>query len=314
MRFEKKEYEFAKCISEHPAILMEGALGERLKREYHLKFDQNIAMARLVQEESGRRALLELWRQYASIAEKYSLPFLATTPTRRVNAERMKKAGCDYKLIEENVRMLQSIRNQATCEMYVGGLMGCKGDAYSNEDALTEQEAYEFHSWQAECFKKAGADFLYAGIMPELHEAAGMARAMEAAGLPYIISFTVWKDGRLMDGTTISDAITYIDQCTKIHPVCYMTNCSHSKNIYEALQQSFNRNETVQNRFLGIQANTSPLPYAMLDQSADLKGSAPETFAEEMMHLRDISRIKIWGGCCGTDQRHMEYVARRLRE
>lgn len=314
MEWVKTEGGFTKCISEQPAILMEGALGERLKREYHLKFDQNIAMARLVQEESGRRALCELWRQYASIAEKYSLPFLATTPTRRANAERMGKAGCGYELIEENVRMLQSIRDQVTCEMYVGGLMGCKGNAYSDEDALAEQEAFEFHRWQAECFKKAGADFLYAGIMPELYEAAGMAKAMEAAGLPYIISFTVWKDGRLMDGTSISDAIAYIDQRTKAHPVCYMTNCSHPQNIYEALQKPFNRNEIVQNRFLGVQANTSPLPYAVLDQSADLKCSEPDIFAEEMMHLREISRIKIWGGCCGTDQRHMEYVARRLRE
>ena len=41
-----------------------------------------------------------------------------------------------------------------------------------------EKEALEFHRWLAECFHKAGADFLYAGIMPTLPEAAGMAQAM----------------------------------------------------------------------------------------------------------------------------------------
>ena len=36
---------------------MEGALGERLKREYHLAFDKNVVMAGLVYSENGRNAL-----------------------------------------------------------------------------------------------------------------------------------------------------------------------------------------------------------------------------------------------------------------
>ena len=42
---------------------------------------------------------------------------------------------------------------------------------------------------------EADVDFLYAGIMPVLSEAAGMARAMSETGLPYIISFTVQQNG-----------------------------------------------------------------------------------------------------------------------
>ena len=34
---------------------------------------------------------------------------------------------------------------------------------------------------------------------------------MAQTGVPYIISFTIQKDGRLIDGTTIHDAIAYID-------------------------------------------------------------------------------------------------------
>lgn len=60
---------------------MEGALGERLKREYHLAFDKNVVMAGLVYSENGKNALEELWSGYAEIARRYHLPFLATTPT-----------------------------------------------------------------------------------------------------------------------------------------------------------------------------------------------------------------------------------------
>lgn len=92
-----------------------------------------------------------------------------------------------------------------------------------------------------------------------------------------------------------------------------MTNCVHPRIVYRALSQPFNQNQIVQERFLGIQANTSPLSYAELDGSIDLKCSEPEDFAQEMIKLTDISKIKIWGGCCGTDNRHMECVARYLQ-
>ena len=197
-------------------------------------------------------------------------------------------------------------------EMYIGGLMGCRGDAYTGEDALSESEARAFHQWQANLFRKAKVDFLYAGIMPTLPEATGMAQAMSETGLPYIISFTIQKSGRLIDGTTISDAILSIDHSVDAKPICYMTNCVHPSIVYEALSQPFNKNSTVENRFLGIQANTSPLSYAELDHSPDLKCSEPIPFAEDMLKLRGISKIKIFGGCCGTDNRHMEQIALRL--
>lgn len=281
------------CIRQSPYILMEGALGERLKREYGLSFDKDVAMAKLVRSKEGRTALTALWGGYAAIAGRYGLPFLATTPTRRANRERMARAGCG-------------------AEMFVGGRMGCKGDAYTGANALDKAEAAAFHSWQAEAFRDAGADFLYAGIMPTLPEAAGMAQAMSETGLPYIISFTIQANGRLIDGTSICEAIEYIDRAAPVKPVCYMTNCVHPAIVYAALSKPFNRAAPVQERFLDIQANTSPLSYAELDNAADLKTSAPEPFAADMLALLKISRMKIFGGCCGTDDRHMEEVARRL--
>jgi len=191
--------------------------------------------------------------------------------------------------------------------------MGCKGDAYTGEGALTEREDFDFHRFAVEQFHKADVDFLYAGIMPVLSEAAGLAKAIDDTGLPYIISFTIQQDGKLIDGTTIADAIRYIDGITTNKPVCYMTNCVHPSIVCKALAQPFNQNETVKERFQGIQANTSPLSYAELDGEEDLHCSEPEDFAEEMIKLQSVGDIKIWGGCCGTDCRHMECVARQLR-
>lgn len=43
---------------------MEGALGERLKREYGLSINGEVAMTSLIYEDKGKEALASLWGQY----------------------------------------------------------------------------------------------------------------------------------------------------------------------------------------------------------------------------------------------------------
>ena len=90
---------FRKCIKQNEKILMEGALGERLKREYRLTFDEYIAMATLLYDKQGAQALTNLWNEYIDIARRYQLPFLAMTPTRRANYERVTCTGGSEQII-----------------------------------------------------------------------------------------------------------------------------------------------------------------------------------------------------------------------
>ena len=60
-------------------LLMEGALGTRLRSEYGLTFDPHVAMAALCLTEKGRAALRTLWGEYLGIAHEHGLPFLADT-------------------------------------------------------------------------------------------------------------------------------------------------------------------------------------------------------------------------------------------
>ena len=303
-------------LASNRPVLMEGALGERLKTEYRLTPDPHVALARFAYQVRGMEALSKLWNEYYQIAADHNLPFLATTPTRRAGRDFVRASEWDSGIIADNVRLLKRcLPEKPGAPRFLGGLMGCRGDAYTGAGALKEEEARAYHSWQADLFREAGIDFLFAGIMPTLPEAAGMARAMEATGLPYIISFTIQADGRLIDGTGIHDAIAYIDRVTDRNPVCYMTNCVHPAIVYTALSRPFNRTEEVRTRFLGIQGNTSPLSYAELDRAApgtDLKNSTPEQYAEGMLRLRETFGLRIFGGCCGTDGRYMKRTAELL--
>lgn len=303
---------FLEAYQTNEIILMEGAIGERMKREYQCDPDQHVALASYIYHENARMALKELYGQYHRIAEIYHLPMLITTPTRRANKENIAKSRYNSNIIRENVLFLKEIKEESHASLYIGGLMGCRGDAYNVTSVLSVNEAHEFHSWQAEAFREEKVDYLIAGIMPAISEALGMAKAMEDAELPYIISFMIRENGRLIDGTTIHDAISSIDQATTRKPVCYITNCVHPTVLNKALSQQFNQTETVRERFHGIQANTSPLSPEELDHCHDLQTSEPDSLAEEMVKLRKEFGLKIFGGCCGTDQTHIEEMARRI--
>ena len=72
-------------------VLMEGALKERLKREYQIEFNEFVDMGALIYDTKSKQALKVLWNQYLDIARRYDLEILLTTPTRRANKERIEK-------------------------------------------------------------------------------------------------------------------------------------------------------------------------------------------------------------------------------
>lgn len=308
----KRRMRFVWALKKYPRVLMEGALGERLKREYGLVFDEKITMAGFVYQEKGMQALSNLWKEYAGIADKYKVPFLATTPTRRLNQERVQGFTYPDGIIIDNVALLKRVQAECKCEMYAGALIGSKGNAYTGEEKLSIYEAMEFHEWEIERFARAGVDFFYAALLPNIEEAIGIAKTIEQTKIPYLISFTIQADGCLVDGTPIAEAIRRVDEAVRFKPAFYMTNCVHPWIVKSALEQPFNRNKTVRERFLGIQANTSPLSYKELDNSPILRTSEPEEFALAMKELNEVHAMKLIGGCCGTDWRHMEAMAELL--
>jgi S-methylmethionine-dependent homocysteine/selenocysteine methylase len=255
-----------------------------------------------------------IYGQYIETGVKFGYPVMLTTPTRRANKERVGSSAYNGAIIKDNVAFMKQLSEEYSHPVLIGGLMGCKGDAYKATEQLSIREALEFHSWQAELFKAAKADYLFAGIMPALPEAIGMAKAMEATGLPYIISFMIRENGRLIDGTAISEAIKEVDSETVRKPVCYMTNCVHPFILDKALSQPFNQTAAVRNRFMGIQANASPMTPEKLEGGGDIIVSDPVELSEGMIKLYKEYKFKILGGCCGTDQCYMDTIAERLAE
>jgi homocysteine S-methyltransferase len=174
---------FEETIARGSLILMEGALVERLRRDPSIDLDPFIANAGLVYSAEGQNALARLYRQYLDIGRNHDLAMICLSATWRANPIRLRQAGFDdhTDVNRDCVRFFDSIREQYgeyARKVFLGGLLGCKGDAYKPGEALSAVEATSFHAVQVQALAEAGVDFLFAGTLPALSEAVGVARAM----------------------------------------------------------------------------------------------------------------------------------------
>jgi homocysteine S-methyltransferase len=241
---------------------------------------------------------------------------LLSTPTWRASRERIAAAGLDgCDLNGDNTRFLAELRDSYgdyAQQVVICGLMSCRGDAYKPTEAMSAETATEFHSWQAQALAAAGVDLLLAATLPALSEAIGLAQAQAATGLPYLISFVARPSGTLLDGTPLKTAIASIDAAVSPRPLAYLINCTHASIFRSALIHEDNSSPQVRQRIIGLLANTAALSPEDLNESSDLHEEAPEVFANNLAALRDDLGMKILGGCCGTDDRHIECLARVL--
>jgi homocysteine S-methyltransferase len=69
---------------------------------------------------------------------------------------------------------------------------------------------------------------------------------------------------------------------------------------------------TVRKRVAGLLANTAALNPEELDNSEELVEEDPQIFGKSVASLHAELGMKILGGCCGTDERHIDNLAKRL--
>jgi homocysteine S-methyltransferase len=262
---------------------------------------------------AGRRAIERYYRRYLDIAEEHGYGFILETPTWRASPDWATRLGYGPGVMDrlnaEAVEMLVRLRDERdhAAPIVVSGQIGPRGDGYATGHRMSVDEAGEYHAQQIAWLAETDADQVTALTMNHPEEAAGVVAAAAAHGLPAVISFTVETDGRLPTGERLQEAIEQVDAVEP--PAYYMINCAHATHYEPALEsgQAWTR------RIQGVRANASRLSHAELDESETLDDGDPLEFGADCARLQGMHRhINVVGGCCGTDHRHIEEVARRL--
>jgi S-methylmethionine-dependent homocysteine/selenocysteine methylase len=266
----------------------------------------------LLKDEAGTEALRRYYRPYLQLARDSGMGFVFESPTWRASADWGERLGYSAEALaaanRKAVALGQELRARAAgTPVVISGCVGPRGDGYSPERLMEADEAEAYHAQQIAVFADTEADMVTAITMTHVGEAAGVARAAAAAGLPVAISFTLETDGRLPTGQTLGGAIEAVDEASGWAPAYYMINCAHPTHFRDVLADGGPRIR----RLRGLRANASCRSHTELDAATDLDDGDPDELGCQYAELRRLlPALSVLGGCCGTDHRYVAAIAR----
>ncbi|MEM6638080.1 MAG: homocysteine S-methyltransferase family protein [Pseudomonadota bacterium] len=267
----------------------------------------------LLDTENGRAALHRYYDSYIQVALKQHVGFILDTPTWRASEVWGSALGYDGAALDRinraAVEMLFGLRTafEGSEPFVVSGNIGPKGDGYVASELMVARDAADYHEPQVHTFASAGADMISAITMTHVGEAVGIARACARHSVPLALSFTLETDGCLPSGQPLGDAIREVDADPSSRPAYYMINCAHPDHFRGVLRPDADWTK----RIRGLRANASRKSHAELDAADTLDRGHPLKLAHDYAGLLPLlPNLKVFGGCCGTDHRHIDEIAR----
>jgi len=191
-------------------------------------------------------------------------------------------------------------------EVLISANVGPRGDGYTGGGAMNAEQSRVYHSAQIDAIAGTGVDLVSGYTITDTAEAIGIVYAAKNAGLPCVIALTVEQDGCLPDGTSLNEAISATDEATGTSPLYYMVNCAHPDH--------FSRTLTGNPRLQGAVVNASCCSHAELDEAEELDDGDPVQLGQLIAELVAANpAMRVLGGCCGTDARHMRAIASGIK-
>lgn len=266
----------------------------------------------LLTKANGYEVLRRYYNDYIDLAKSHEVGFILESPTWRASRDWGDKLGYNTADLKEvnrkSIALLEELRSESQSEsspMVISGCIGPRGDGYSVSEEMTAEQAYRYHYEQIKTLSETKADLVSAFTINYTAEAIGITRAAQQVGTPVVIGFTVETDGRLPSGQSLAQAVTTVDRATDSGPAYYMINCAHPDHFKTVLTT----NESWLKRIRAIRANASDKSHAELDEATELDDGNPHELGRRYAELANLlPNLNIFGGCCGTDHRHVEAI------
>lgn len=259
----------------------------------------------------GRLALRRYYERYARIARAQSTGFILESATWRASKDWGDRLGLSADALADAnraaVAMLFDLRAEFETDrpFVISGNVGPRGDGYAPETMMPAAEAQDYHAAQIATLDEAGVDMIGAITMTHAGEAIGIARACAKRGVPLALAFTVETDGTLPTGQPLKEAIAETDADSP--PTYYMINCAHPDHFRAVLEPGADWTK----RIWGLRANASSMSHAELDETDELNDGDPQELGQDYASLLPLlPNLRVFGGCCGTDHRHIDAIGR----
>ncbi|GME63735.1 hypothetical protein Z518_04730 [Neofusicoccum parvum] len=293
-------------------FLSDGGIETTLVFKYGFDLPEFAAFP-VLDSEDGRKALRELYAAYVRVAIKHRTGIVLETPTWRASRPWIEKLGYPVEKVSQAnaaaVELLKALREDFETEdtpMVVSGSLGPLADAYKANATTVESARYGLYD-QVKALSDSGADMLSIVTITETAEAIAAIQSAQEFGLPVMVSFSVETDGRLLNGRSLGEAIAEVDTATNGYAAYFGVNCAHPLHFKAALGAM---DLGIRQRIGVIRANASTKSHAELDNSESLDRGDPAELAGHHPELQELlPRLVVLGGCCGTDEEHVDAIA-----
>lgn len=264
----------------------------------------------LLEKPETREMLIAYAREQVALARKHRCGTILESATWIANADRAADLGYTPRDLErvnrDAIALLVEVRGDAD-DVLVSANIGPRNDAYLPGETMSAAEAEDYHAAQIRSFVGTEVDVVSPYTFANAKEAIGVVNAARRVDLPCVVALTVETDGRLPSGQTVVDALAEIDAATDAAAAYFMINCAHPEHFAESLPET--------DRLGGVVVNASRCSHAELDGATELEDGDPDELGQQVSALmRQLPSMRVFGGCCGTDMRHLEAMARAIGE
>jgi S-methylmethionine-dependent homocysteine/selenocysteine methylase len=278
---------------------------------------REFAMFELVDNPAAVADMRDMYRRYLDVAAKHGFGALLAGFDYRASPDWGEKLGYSPDGLREMqhkcIDFLRDVSKPYEAQVpkiAIAGCIGPRGDAYSLNKEITTDSAEDYHATQIQTLKDCGVDLVWAATINNIPEAVGLSRAAAAYGLPLNISFTLDSSHRLKSGPSLKEAIEETDRQAGIaRPDSYGINCSHPVEFEPALEPG-----DWTGRLRSLRPNAAKMDKVSLCSLGHIEEGDPEELGQMMGDLaRRYPNIDMWGGCCGTWDKHFDRIAHYVR-
>jgi homocysteine S-methyltransferase len=274
------------------------------------------AMFPLLDNPEADAVIRDMYRRYLDVAAEQGTGLLLNGHDYRASPDWGAKLGYSAEglrdMEQRTIQFLDEMRSEyadRVSDVYIAACIGPRGDAYGTGGDISENEAEDYHSVQLSNLQGTAADMAVAATFNNIPEAIGVIRAANAAGIPIGVSLTLTPEGRLRSGPSLREAVERVEEATEGGAAWFGTNCSHPLEFEPALADAGPWLE----RLRYVRPNAARMEKIALCSLGHLEDGDPVELGEQMAEVaRMLPRTDIIGGCCGTDERHLAEIARKV--
>jgi len=269
----------------------------------------------LLRDSAKRAELAGYFRAFLDLARQCDTGFILDSQTWKAHTHWAGELGASEQDLrranQDSIAFIAGIREEfasAPIPIVLNGIVGPTSDAYSPEKRISANEAERYHARQIGWLADTEVDMVTATTFPHADEAIGFVRAAKGTELPVVVSFTVETDGRLPTGLSLADAVNSVDDATGGAAAYFMVNCAHPDHFFHLLDGS-----DWTRRLRGLRCNASRLSHAELDERETLDDGNPRELGDQYAAVFEkMPWLNVFGGCCGSDLRHVTEIARAI--